>query len=58
MAELLGTARETAIRLLGTFHREGLIALKGQRIDIVMPDRLRRIAGIESARMTMITLET
>lgn len=47
MAEWLGTARETVARLLGTFHREGLIALKGQHIEIRALDRLRRLAGLK-----------
>jgi CRP/FNR family transcriptional regulator len=47
MAELLGTARETLVRLLGSFHREGLIAVTGQHIEIRALDRLRRLAGLK-----------
>lgn len=47
MAELLGMARETVTRLLGSFRREGLIALNGRHIEIRAVDRLRRVAGLK-----------
>lgn len=48
MAEALGITRETVGRLLGSFRRNRLIAFKGRRIDIVAPDRLRRVAGVKA----------
>jgi CRP/FNR family transcriptional regulator len=48
MAEALGITRETVGRLLGSFRRNRLIAFKGRRIDIVAPDRLRRVAGLKA----------
>jgi CRP-like cAMP-binding protein len=46
MAEAIGTARETVARLLSTFRRERLIAVNGRHIEILAPDRLRRVAGL------------
>jgi CRP-like cAMP-binding protein len=46
MAEAIGTARETVARLLSTFCRERLIAVNGRHIEILAPDRLRRVAGL------------
>ncbi|MDE3018299.1 MAG: Crp/Fnr family transcriptional regulator [Nitrospirota bacterium] len=44
LAELLGVTMETAIRLLSTFRREGLVHLKGRTITVLNQSRLARIA--------------
>jgi CRP/FNR family transcriptional regulator len=43
-AELVGTSRETVVRLLTGFCREGLISVQGRRITLRDPDRLARLA--------------
>ncbi|GIW55292.1 MAG: cAMP-binding protein [Nitrospiraceae bacterium] len=55
MAEAIGTARETVARLLSTFARERLIAVNGRHIEILAPDRLRRVAGDSVMIVTSIT---
>mgnify|MGYP001462631262 FL=1 len=40
IAHLAGTALETVIRTLKDFEAEGLIKLKGRRIDLLRPDKL------------------
>ncbi|HIC96517.1 TPA: Crp/Fnr family transcriptional regulator [Candidatus Bipolaricaulota bacterium] len=44
LAELAGIASETAIRTLSRLRQEGLIELEGQRIVLLDPERLRRLA--------------
>lgn len=44
LAELAGVAPETAIRLLGRFKRERLVATNGKEITLLKPDRLGKIA--------------
>ncbi|MCH8494824.1 MAG: Crp/Fnr family transcriptional regulator [Balneolales bacterium] len=44
-ASLVGTATETAIRLISDFRTEGLIETPGKRIRILNEKALRKIAG-------------
>ena len=44
LADLIGTATETVIRLLSDFKTMGLIATKGRRLRINSRDELSRIA--------------
>jgi CRP-like cAMP-binding protein len=48
LASIIGTAPETVIRLLSEFKDEKLIALKGRRIYLTDPARLKKIANISS----------
>ncbi len=43
-AELVGTTRETVVRLFSALQDEGVLALKGRRITILHYDRLNRLA--------------
>ena len=45
LASLVGTAKETAIRLLSEFKEAGLIATRGSEITILNLDELSRIAS-------------
>jgi len=47
IANIVGTATETLIRLLSEFNREGLIELKGKRIRILQLQALHRMADME-----------
>ncbi len=47
IANLVGTATETVIRLLSEFNKDGLIELKGKRIRITSEKALRKIAEIQ-----------
>lgn len=44
IANIIGTATESAIRLLSGFKKEGLINLKGKEIYILKPKELQRIS--------------
>ncbi|MGL5682022.1 MAG: Crp/Fnr family transcriptional regulator [Marinifilaceae bacterium] len=44
LADLIGTATETVIRLLSEFKTMGLIATKGRRLRIISRDEIGRIA--------------
>lgn len=44
IANIIGTATESAIRLLSSFKKEGLIDLKGKEIYILKPIALQRIS--------------
>lgn len=44
LANLVGTAKETSIRLLSEFKNEDLLAINGQNIEIKDKDGLKRIA--------------
>jgi len=44
IASYIGTATESAIRLISEFKKEGLIAIKGKKIMVLDKDRLRHIA--------------
>lgn len=46
IAGIVGTATETAIRLLSEFNKEGIIHLDAKRIAILKPDKLIQIAGL------------
>ena len=47
IANLVGTATETAIRLLSDLKNEGVISLEGKKIQIADVNRLIKIANIE-----------
>jgi len=47
IANLVGTATETAIRLLSDLRNEGVISLEGKKIQIADVNRLIKIANIE-----------
>lgn len=44
IANIIGTATESAIRLLSGFKKDGLINLKGKEIHILEPKELQRIS--------------
>jgi CRP/FNR family transcriptional regulator, polysaccharide utilization system transcription regulator len=46
LANIIGTAPETVIRLLSEFKDEKLIALKGRKLFVRNPDGLRKIARL------------
>jgi len=46
LASLVGTAKETAIRLLAELKEEGIIATRGSQITILRQERLARIASL------------
>src|SRR5690606_38722147 len=46
IANIVGTATETLIRLLSEFNREGIIKLHGKKIAILNPDKLVKVANI------------
>lgn len=43
LAQLVGTAKETVIRMLSDFKEEGLVEMKGSKITILDEDRLRKM---------------
>jgi len=45
LAELVGAAPETVIRLLSRFKRERLVATNGSKITLRKPERLNKLAG-------------
>lgn len=45
LANIVGTARESVIRLLAELDRDQVIALNGKRIKILNPRKLQEIAG-------------
>ena len=47
LANLVGTATETAIRLLSDLKNEGVVALVGKKIEILNLSKLVKIANIE-----------
>lgn len=48
MANLVGTATETAIRLLSEFKNDGIVAFVGKKIQILNNDKLVRTANIDN----------
>ncbi|HTX87859.1 MAG TPA: Crp/Fnr family transcriptional regulator [Bacteroidales bacterium] len=48
LASIIGTVPETVIRLLSEFRDEGLVGLKGRRIYLLDPGRLKKIANLPS----------
>jgi CRP/FNR family transcriptional regulator len=46
IANLVGTATETAIRLLSEFKHDGIVEFVGKKIKILDPDKLIKTAGI------------
>lgn len=47
LANIIGTAQETVIRLLSEFKDEKLIAVKGRKIYLLNPDRLQKLANLK-----------
>lgn len=47
IANIVGTATETLIRLLSEFNKENLIELKGKRIRLIDQRKLERIASMD-----------
>lgn len=47
IANLIGTATESAIRLISEFKADGMIETDGKRIKIVEHERLRRLGHVE-----------
>lgn len=47
LASYVGTATETLIRLLSEFKSDGVIETSGQKISILHPEKLLKIANIE-----------
>ncbi len=47
IANIVGTATETVIRLLSEFNKDHLIELKGKRIRLLEIPKLRKLANIE-----------
>jgi CRP/FNR family transcriptional regulator len=47
IANLVGTATESAIRLLSEFKKDGMIDLEGKKIKIIHPKELLRTANIQ-----------
>lgn len=45
LANLIGTATESVIRLLSEFKSEGIIELKGRRIKLINVSKLKRISN-------------
>ena len=45
IANIVGTATESAIRQLSELKKEGVIELKGRKIKIIDEKKLRRISG-------------
>ncbi|HRW20941.1 MAG TPA: Crp/Fnr family transcriptional regulator [Bacteroidales bacterium] len=46
LANLVGTATESVIRLLSEFKNDGLVELKGRRIRLINLDKLNKIGNI------------
>ncbi len=46
LANIVGTATETVIRLLSEFKKEQIIELSGKKIKILDPRKLLRIAHV------------
>ena len=44
LAALVGTAKETVIRLLSEFKKDGIVNSKGQKITLISPEALERIS--------------
>ena len=51
LAEAVGVATETAIRILGQFERKRLIVLRGSRVTVLKPEALRRLEGVGAEPM-------
>ena len=46
LASLVGTAKETATRLLSDFKEAGIIATRGSQVTILKPNSLSEIASL------------
>jgi CRP/FNR family transcriptional regulator len=47
IANLVGTATESAIRLLSEFKKDGLIELQGKKIRLLNPEEITRTANLQ-----------
>ena len=47
IANIIGTAQETVIRLLSEFREERLIKIRGRKIFLLDPDKLKSIANLK-----------
>ena len=47
IANIIGTATETTIRILAEFRKEGLIDISGRKIKMLKPKKLLRIADLQ-----------
>ena len=47
LANIIGTAQETVIRLLSEFREEKLIEIRGRKIFLLNPERLKAIANMK-----------
>ncbi len=48
IANIIGTATESAIRLISEFKQDGLIEVEGRNIKILMHDKLKKLAHVLS----------
>lgn len=46
LANMIGTAKETTIRLLSEFKRDGFITTRGQQIDVIDRDGLKKTVDL------------
>jgi CRP/FNR family transcriptional regulator len=51
IANIIGTAQETVTRLLSEFKKDKLISVKGRKIYITDPERLKLIANIKESQV-------
>ena len=47
IANLIGTATESAIRLISEFKNDGLIEVEGRNIKILNQDRLKKLGHVD-----------
>lgn len=47
LANLIGTATESAIRLVSEFKQDGLIKVDGRNIKIILHDRLKKLGHVD-----------
>ena len=47
IANLIGTATESAIRLISEFKNDGLIEVEGRNIKVLNPDRLKKLGHVD-----------
>ena len=47
IANLIGTATESAIRLISEFKSDGLIEVEGRNIKVLNPDRLKKLGHVD-----------
>jgi CRP/FNR family transcriptional regulator len=52
LAKLIGSTRESVSRTLSTWRTEEVITMRGRRIVVLRPDRLRREADLDGTYST------